>query len=159
MQSGYIFSGTVLENIALADSSPNVEKAKEAAVIACIDSFIEKLPMGYNTKIGINGIELSGGQKQRLHIARAVYKNPNLLFLDEATSSLDANNELNIINNLVSYYKNRTVVISAHRLSTVKNADKIIFLDDGQIVEEWTHDELLALKGRYYTLVKNQLTI
>lgn len=159
MQSGYIFSGTVIENIALSDSIPNIEKAKNAAKIACIDTFIECLPMGYNTKIGINGVELSGGQKQRLYIARAVYKNPDLLFLDEATSSLDANNESNIINNLVSYYTNRTVVISAHRLSTVKNADKIIYIEEGKIIEEGTHDELISLKGRYYTLVKNQLEL
>lgn len=159
MQSGYIFSGTVLENIALSDSTPNIKKAQNSAAIACIDSFIEKLPMGYNTKIGINGIELSGGQKQRLYIARAVYKDPEILFLDEATSSLDANNESNIINNLVSYYANRTVVISAHRLSTVKNADKIIYIEGGRIIEEGTHNELLSLKGRYYTLVKNQLEL
>lgn len=159
MQSGYIFSGTVLENITLSDLTPNIKKAKEAAAIACIDSFIENLPMGYNTKLGINGIELSGGQKQRLHIARAVYKNPSLLFLDEATSSLDANNESNIINNLITYYKNKTVVISAHRLSTVKNADKIIYIENGNIIEEGTHNELLALKGRYYTLVRNQLEL
>lgn len=115
--------------------------------------------MGYNTKIGINGIELSGGQKQRLYIARAIYKNPDLLFLDEATSSLDANNESTIIHNLVKYYKNKTVVISAHRLSTVKNADKIIYIENGRIIEEGTHHELLSLKGRYYTLVKNQLEL
>lgn len=159
MQSGYIFSGTVLENIALSDSTPDEAKAKKAARLACIDSFIEELPMGYNTKIGINGVDLSGGQKQRLYIARAIYKEPDLLFLDEATSSLDANNELNIINNLVSYYKGKTVVISAHRLSTVKNADKIIYLEGGRIIEEGTHNELLSLKGRYYTLVKNQLEL
>lgn len=159
MQAGYIFSGTVLENIALSDSSPSLGKAKEAATIACIDSFIEELPMGYNTIIGTNGIELSGGQKQRLYIARAVYKNPDILFLDEATSSLDANNESNIIHNLVRYYSNRTVVIAAHRLSTVKCADKIIYLERGQIIEEGTHEELLSLKGRYYTLVKNQLEL
>ena len=159
MQSGYIFSGTVLENIALSDSSPDLGKARIAAKIANIDAFIDNLPMGYNTKIGTHGMELSGGQKQRLYIARAVYKNPDLLFLDEATSSLDANNESNIINNLVSYYTNRTVVISAHRLSTVKNADKIIYLEDGKIIEEGSHDELISLKGRYYTLVKNQLEL
>lgn len=159
MQAGYIFSGTVLDNIALSAATPNLEKAKEAAAIACIDSFIENLPMGYNTKIGINGIELSGGQKQRLYIARAIYKNPDLLFLDEATSSLDANNESTIIHNLVRYYKNKTVVISAHRLSTVKNADKIIYIEGGKIIEEGTHCELLSMKGRYYTLVKNQLEL
>lgn len=159
MQAGYIFSGTVLDNIALSASTPDLAKAKKAAMIACIDSFIENLPMGYNTKIGINGIELSGGQKQRLYIARAIYKNPDLLFLDEATSSLDANNESTIIHNLVKYYKNKTVVISAHRLSTVKNADKIIYIENGRIIEEGTHHELLSLKGRYYTLVKNQLEL
>ena len=114
--------------------------------------------MGYNTKIGVNGLDLSGGQKQRLYLARAIYKNPKLLFLDEATSSLDASNERNIINNIISYYKNRTIIISAHRLSTIKNADKIIYLDNGKIKEEGTHEQLINLKGLYYTLVKNQLS-
>jgi ATP-binding cassette subfamily B protein len=159
MQSGYIFSGTILENIGLSDSMPDLLKAKEAARIASVNTFIEGLPMGYYTKIGVNGIELSGGQKQRLYIARAIYKQPDFLFLDEATSSLDANNELKIINNLRDYYAERTVVISAHRLSTIKNADKIIYLENGQIKEEGTHDELLGLKGKYYTLVKNQLEL
>lgn len=159
MQAGYIFSGTVLENIALSDKIPDIKKAKEAASIACIHSFISDLPMGYHTKLGINGMELSGGQKQRLYIARAIYKNPYFLFLDEATSSLDANNETIIINNLISYYKNKTVIISAHRLSTVKNADKIIYLESGKIIEEGTHKELLSIKGQYYNLVKKQLEL
>lgn len=159
MQNGYIFSGSVLDNIALSAQTPDLSKAKEAAKIACIDSFIENLPMGYNTKIGINGVELSGGQKQRLYIARAVYKNPDLLFLDEATSSLDANNESMIIHNLAKYCKNKTVVISAHRLSTVKNADKIMYIENGRIIEEGTHSELLSIRGRYYALVKNQLEL
>jgi len=159
MQSGYIFSGTILENIGLSDSIPDLLKAKKAATIASIDTFIEGLPMGYYTKIGVNGIDLSGGQKQRLYIARAIYKNPDFLFLDEATSSLDANNEIKIINNLKDYYKERTVIISAHRLSTIKNADKIIYMNDGMIIEEGTHDELIELKGQYYKLVKNQLDL
>ena len=158
MQSGYIFSGSILDNIALSDSTPNIIKARNAAKIACIDGFFETLPMGYNTKIGVNGLDLSGGQKQRLYLARAIYKNPKLLFLDEATSSLDASNERNIINNIISYYKNRTIIISAHRLSTIKNADKIIYLDNGKIKEEGTHEQLINLKGLYYTLVKNQLS-
>ena len=129
MQDGYIFSGSITENIALSDMEPDMIKIKQAAHISCIDNFIEQLPMKYNTKIGKSGINLSGGQKQRLLIARAIYKDPEFIFLDEATSSLDANNEYCIINNLQQFYKNKTVVIIAHRLSTVRNADNIIFLE------------------------------
>ncbi|HCD77602.1 MAG TPA: hypothetical protein DEQ27_04585 [Prevotella sp.] len=159
MQNGYIFSGTVLENIALADKHPDVVRAREAARIACIDDFFSFLPMGYHTRLGNAGLELSGGQKQRLFIARAVYKNPQVLFLDEATSSLDANNESSIVRNLAGYNKGRTVVVAAHRLSTVRNADKIIYVEKGKIVEEGTHEELVALKGAYYRLVKEQLNV
>lgn len=159
MQDGYIYSGTIAENIALADEKPNMERVCYASKVACIDTFIEELPMKYHTKIGKTGIELSGGQKQRLFIARAVYKNPEFLFFDEATSSLDANNEREIMMNLSEFYKNKTVVVVAHRLSTVKNADKIVFIDKGCIVEEGTHQELSALKGAYYMLVKNQLEL
>lgn len=157
MQDGYIFSGTVMENIAIADPTPNIEAVKTAAEIACIDSFIETMPMKYNTKIGNTGVVLSGGQVQRILIARAVYKDPEFVFFDEATSSLDANNEREIMNNLNAFYKGKTVVIVAHRLSTVKNADKIVFLEDGRILEEGTHEELSQLRGSYYHLVKNQL--
>lgn len=159
MQDGYIFSGTIAQNIALSENEPNIERIDYAARIACIDTFFKQLPMGYNTKIGKTGIELSGGQKQRLFIARAIYKDPDFIFFDEATSSLDANNEREIMANLYEFYKGKTVVIVAHRLSTVKNANKIIFLDKGQIIEEGTHLELSKLNGAYYNLVKNQLEI
>lgn len=115
--------------------------------------------MGIYTKIGVAGIEMSGGQKQRLMIARALYKNPDLLFLDEATSSLDANNEKNIVNNINSFGKGRTVIIAAHRLSTVQNADKILLIEDGRIVEAGSHNELISLHGKYWQLVKNQLQL
>lgn len=159
MQDGYIFSGSIAENIAIADVEPDVEKVKEASRIACIDDFIETLPMKYNTKIGNRGIELSGGQKQRLLIARAVYKNPEFIFFDEATSFLDTKNEYMIMYNLKSFYRGKTVVIVAHRLSTVKDADNILVLDKGCLVEQGTHKELSARKGYYYNLIKNQLEL
>lgn len=159
MQSGYIFSGTLMENIALSDPDPDLEKVRKAAQMACIADFFETLPMGYATKIGVAGLELSGGQKQRLFIARAIYKDPPFVFLDEATSSLDANNEQEILRNMTDFYRGKTVVIVAHRLSTVRNADKILFLDRGEIVEEGTHEELTQQKGAYYTLVRNQLEL
>jgi ATP-binding cassette, subfamily B, bacterial len=159
LQDGHIFSGTIAENIAFSDPSYNVENLKNAAKIACIDTFIESLPMGYNTKVGNVGIQLSGGQKQRLLIARAVYKNPKFIFLDEATSSLDANNEKTIMQNLETFFADKTVVVIAHRLSTVKNADQIIVLEKGEIVEVGKHDDLTAKKKRYFELVKNQLEL
>lgn len=159
MQSGYIFSGTIASNIALSEQKPDLERMRHAARIACLDEFIEGLPMKYNTKIGVNGIDMSGGQKQRLFIARAVYKDPPFIFFDEATSSLDANNEKEIMANLKEFYKNKTVIVIAHRLSTVKDADKIIFLDNGQVAEQGTHHELISRQGAYYTLVKNQLEL
>ncbi len=159
MQDGYIFSGSIAENIAIADAEPDAEKVKEASRIACIDDFIETLPMKYNTKIGNRGIELSGGQKQRLLIARAVYKNPEFIFFDEATSFLDTKNEYMIMHNLKSFYRGKTVVIVAHRLSTVKDADNILVLDKGCLVEQGTHKELSARKGYYYNLIKNQLEL
>lgn len=158
MQKGYIFSDTILHNIALSDSSPSLERVKEAARMACIDDYFSSLPMGYNTKIGNCGIELSGGQQQRLLIARAIYKNPDFLILDEATSSLDAHNEAEIMHNLTTFNKGRTVVIAAHRLSTIKNADNIILLNKGQVVEQGTHAELIAMKGAYYQLIQNQMS-
>lgn len=157
MQNGYIFSGTILQNIAVAEQEPCLEKAREAARVACIDDFFASLPMGYHTKLGVAGLELSGGQRQRLFIARAVYKNPAVLFLDEATSSLDAGNEASIVANLARYNAGRTVVVAAHRLSTVRHADKIVFMEHGRIAEQGTHDELVARKGAYYKLVKEQL--
>lgn len=159
MQDGYIFSGSIAENIAIADKCPNIDKIKSASQIACIDDFIESLPMKYNTKIGNRGIELSGGQKQRLLIARAVYKNPEFIFFDEATSFLDTKNEYIIMHNLKSFYQGKTVVIVAHRLSTVKDADNIFVLDKGVLVEQGTHKELSAKKGYYYNLIKNQLEL
>lgn len=159
MQNGYIFSGTILNNIALADKEPNKEKVREAARIACIDDFFSSLPMGYATKLGVAGLELSGGQKQRLFIARAIYKNPQFLFLDEATSSLDAGSEAAIVKNLEHYNVGRTVVVVAHRLSTVRNADNIIFMEKGKILEQGTHEELIAKHAAYYNLVKEQLQL
>lgn len=129
MQSGYIYSGTVAENIALAYSDADIDRVKQAASIACADEFINNLPRGYNTRIGNNGVGLSGGQIQRILIARAIYKNPDYVFFDEATSSLDATNEKQIMDNLYKFYAGRTVVVIAHRLSTVKNADNIVFMD------------------------------
>ena len=157
MQEGLIFSDTIAKNIALSDEKPNLEKLKFATKIACIDDFIEQLPMKYNTKVGNAGLGLSGGQKQRILIARAVYRNPEFIFFDEATSSLDANNEMQIMNNLKSFYKGRTVVIIAHRLSTVRDADNILVLDRGHLIEQGNHKELSERKGLYYNLIKNQL--
>lgn len=159
MQDGFLFSGSISENIAISDENPVAENIRKAAQIACIDDYIESLPLKYETNIGNAGIELSGGQKQRILIARAIYKNPKFLFLDEATSFLDASNELAIMNNLTRFFKGRTVLIIAHRLSTVKNADNIIVLEHGQIVEEGNHNQLISKKGRYYDLIKNQLEL
>lgn len=159
MQGGTVFSGTLLSNIALADKEPDREKAANAARLACLDDFIAKLPMGYDTKVGVAGIEMSGGQKQRLLIARAIYKNPELLILDEATSSLDAGNESTIVCNIEEFFKKRTVIVAAHRLSTVKRADNIVFMDGGEVKEQGTHEDLIAKRGGYYELVKNQLEL
>ncbi len=159
MQEARIFSGSILENIAMSEATPNVNVAESLCEAVGLTSFIKSLPMGIYTKIGVAGIEMSGGQKQRLMIARALYKNPDLLFLDEATSSLDANNEKNIVNNINSFGKGRTVIIAAHRLSTVQNADKILLIEDGRIVEAGSHNELISLHGKYWQLVKNQLQL
>ena len=158
MQDGYIFSGSVAYNVALEDDI-DTERLKKAAQIACIDGFIERLPMKYHTKIGKAGMDLSGGQKQRILIARAVYKTPDFIFFDEATSSLDAENERVIMDNLKQFYRNRTVVIIAHRLSTVKDADNIIVLDKGCVAEQGNHTVLTEKQGLYYHLVKNQLEL
>lgn len=159
MQEGFIFYDTVTNNIALSDSEPDMEKVRQALKMACADDFVYSLPLGLNTKIGMDGRGISTGQKQRLLIARAIYKNSPYLILDEATNSLDANNESGIMENLELFFKGKTVLIVAHRLSTVKNADKIVVLDKGQIVEEGTHQYLTSLKGYYYNLVKNQLEL
>lgn len=159
LQNGYIFSGSILENIALNSADEmDIERIKEAARVACIDDFFSSLPMGYHTKIGSNGLELSGGQKQRLLIARAVYKRPQILFLDEATSSLDANNERRIVENLTSFAKGRTVIIAAHRLSTIRSAHQIAFFEKGILKELGSHSELIERKGAYYNIVRNQMS-
>lgn len=159
MQNPTIFSDTILGNIALSDNVPDRNKATDAAKLACLDEFIAGLPMGYDTRIGVAGIEMSGGQKQRLMIARAIYKNPEILILDEATSNLDAGTEADIIRNLNEFYRGRTVIIAAHRLSTVKHADNIIFLEKGEIKEEGSHLNLIEKEGYYYNLVRNQLEL
>lgn len=159
MQDGYIFSGTIAENIALGYKEIDYERVAECAKVASINDFIEKLPSRYKMMIGKSGLELSNGQKQRILIARAVYKNPELIIFDEATSSLDTVNERKIMDNLKEFFKERTVIIVAHRLSTVVNADKIIYLEDGRIMEEGSHTTLSAQKGCYYNLIKNQLEL
>ncbi|WP_129714763.1 peptidase domain-containing ABC transporter [Pedobacter sp. SYP-B3415] len=159
MQESYIFNDTIANNIAVGEDAIDKEKLRKAVEIANIKDFIEDLPLSYNTKIGNEGIGLSGGQKQRLFIARAVYKSPDYIFFDEATSALDANNERVIIENLAQFFKGKTAVIIAHRLSTVKHADKIVVLDKGRVVEEGNHQELVASKGEYYRLIKNQLEL
>jgi len=159
MQDSFIFSDTIASNIAVSDDNPPSEKLLHAARVANIDDFILSLPLGFNTKIGSEGSGISQGQKQRILIARAVYKNPEFIFLTKRTNSLDANNEKVIMENLDSFFQGKTVIISAHRLSTVKHADQIIVLDKGRIIEKGTHNELIALKGAYYTLVKNQLEL
>ncbi|MDF2434341.1 MAG: ATP-binding cassette, subfamily bacterial, partial [Mucilaginibacter sp.] len=159
MQDSYIFPDSIANNIAVSDEEPDVDKLKQACHIANIADFIEELPLGFNTVIGTNGSGLSQGQKQRLLIARAAYKNPEFIFFDEATNSLDANNERVIMENLESFFKGKTVIVAAHRLSTVKHADQIIVIDRGRIVEKGTHAGLVALKGAYFTLVKNQLEL
>lgn len=159
MQDGFIFSDTIERNIATGDEEIDYHKLNKAIEIANIKSFIEEKPLGLKTKIGASGNGLSGGQKQRILIARAVYKNPHYIFFDEATSALDAENEKIIHDNLQSFFKGRTVIIVAHRLSTVKNADQIIVLKKGQIVEQGNHKELVSKKGEYYNLIKNQLEL
>jgi len=159
MQEGYIFNDTIAGNIAIGVDTIDKQRLQYASDVANIKTFIDSLPLGYNTKIGGEGIGMSTGQKQRLLIARAVYKNPEMLFFDEATSALDANNEKEIIEKLDSFFKNKTAVIIAHRLSTVMNADQIVVLDKGKIIETGTHKELISLKGNYYELVKNQLQL
>ena len=159
MQDGFIFSDSIARNIAVSDELIDKRKLLKAVKAANIQQFIESLPLGYNTKIGQEGVGLSGGQKQRILIARAIYKNPDYIFFDEATSALDAKNERIIMENLEEFYKGRTVVIVAHRLSTVQNADQIVVLEGGELVELGTHEELVAKRGNYYTLVKNQLEL
>jgi ATP-binding cassette subfamily B protein len=159
MQEGYIFNDTIAGNIAQGDDVINKERLHYAVRMANIQEYIESLPLRYNTKIGNTGQGLSQGQKQRILIARAIYRNPDYIFLDEATNALDTNNERVIQENLNQFFEGKTVVIVAHRLSTVKEADSIVVLKQGQIVEKGTHAELIRMQGDYYTLVKNQLEL
>lgn len=159
MQEGYIFSDTIANNIAVGEDNIHKVRLLQATDMANIANLVYNMPLKFNTKIGQNGVGLSTGQKQRVLIARAIYRNPDLLFFDEATSALDANTEKIITENLEQFYKGKTVVIIAHRLSTVKNADKIIVLEKGEIAEEGTHKELVEKSGLYYTLIKNQLEL
>lgn len=159
MQDGVIFSESIARNIAVDDGDIDVERLEEGARVAYIHDYIMSLPLKYNTIIGPDGVGLSQGQKQRILIARAVYKNPDFIFLDEATNALDARNERLIVENLERFFKGRTVIIVAHRLSTVRNADKIIVLENGTIVETGSHSELIGSEGSYYNLVKNQLEL
>lgn len=159
MQDGYIFADTIAANIAISDDEPDMRRLRMATDLSNISEWIDTLPLGYSTKIGADGHGLSSGQRQRILIARAVYKNAKFLFFDEATNSLDANNEKAIMENLDRLFVGRTVVIVAHRLSTVKNADNIVVLDGGRIVEMGTHCKLVTKKGKYYDLVKNQLEL
>jgi ATP-binding cassette subfamily B protein len=161
LQNGFIFSDSILSNICESEKDTEINSAMfhKAIEVANLGKFIKGLPNGYNTIIGDSGIAISGGEKQRILIARAIYKDPMYMFFDEATSSLDAENERVIMERLMDFYENKTVLIIAHRLSTVKNADNILVLDDGQIVEQGTHLELIKKRGYYHSLVKNQLEL
>jgi ATP-binding cassette subfamily B protein len=159
MQEGFIFSDTIARNIAVGQDRIDQGRLLEAVRMANIDEFVASLPLGFHTKIGAEGNGISQGQKQRLLMARAIYKNPQYIFFDEATNALDANNERVILNNLERFFKGRTVLIVAHRLSTVSKADQIIVLHKGQIAETGTHAQLIAKRGQYYELVRNQLEL
>lgn len=159
MQDGIIFSDTIARNIAVADGNIDKTRLIEAAKTANIYDYIDSLPLKFDTMIGSDGIGLSQGQKQRILIARAVYRNPDFIFLDEATNSLDAKNEREIVENLNGFYKGRTVIVVAHRLSTVRHADNIIVVENGEIAESGTHEMLANARGVYYNLVKNQLEL
>jgi ATP-binding cassette subfamily B protein len=161
MQNGYIFADTIARNITESNSEGLIDRERllHAVRVANLEEFIESLPLGYNTRLGSAGVALSGGQSQRILIARAVYKDPDFLFFDEATSALDAGNERIIMENLAQFCRGRTVMVIAHRLSTVRNADQIIVLDGGRVVEQGRHEELTSRRGAYFSLVKNQLEL
>ncbi len=159
MQDGYLFSDTIARNIAVSDDEPDIERIRYAARVANIADYIESLPLAYNTIVGQDGQAISQGQRQRILIARVIYKNPTFVFLDEATNSLDANNEKVITERLSEFYNGKTVVVVAHRLSTVSHADQIVVMDEGRIVETGTHQQLVAKRGKYFALVKNQLEL
>jgi ATP-binding cassette subfamily B protein len=159
MQDGYVFSDTIARNIALGDESVDAVKLAEAAQLANVTEFIRSLPLGFNTRVGPDGHGLSQGQKQRILIARAIYKDPKIIFFDEATNSLDANNERFILENLNQFFRGKTVIVVAHRLSTVRNADQIIVLDKGKVIEQGNHDQLIKMGGAYFNLVRNQLEL
>ena len=159
LQGGYIFSDSIAANIAPGEQNIDEERLRSVAQLANIDDFVATLPSGYYSKIGIDGVGLSEGQKQRILIARAAYKNPHYIFFDEATNALDANNEREITYNLNTFFEGKTVVVVAHRLSTVRDADQIIVLDHGKIIEQGTHDSLIAQEGSYFKLIKNQLEL
>jgi ATP-binding cassette subfamily B protein len=159
MQDGYLFSGSIAQNIACASTSPDEGRLHKVVRLASMEDFITGLPLGWATHIGDEGQGLSGGQRQRILLARALYKEPEFLFLDEATSSLDANNERVIMNHLRDFGHGRTVVVIAHRLSTVRDADQIVVLDQGRIVEQGNHESLARRRGHYYELVRNQLEL
>ncbi|HMU04798.1 MAG TPA: ATP-binding cassette domain-containing protein, partial [Saprospiraceae bacterium] len=159
MQDGYIFSDTIGNNVAESDDIVNFKKLDRALRVANVSDFVFSLPLSYNTVIGSKGMGVSQGQRQRLLIARAVYKNPDFLFFDEATNALDATNERIIMENLNKFNENKTVVVVAHRLSTVKNADQIVVINEGKIVEIGTHNSLVSIQGIYYNLVQDQLDL
>jgi ATP-binding cassette subfamily B protein len=159
MQDGFLFPDTIAFNVAPGNAAIDEDRLTRAAEIANIKGFIESLPLGYNTKIGANGHGLSEGQKQRLLIARVIYKNPEIIIFDEATNSLDAGTEKVIVENLRDFFIGKTVIVVAHRLSTVKDADKIVVMDSGRIVESGTHASLITKNGAYFNLVKNQLDL
>ncbi|WP_246186089.1 peptidase domain-containing ABC transporter [Phnomibacter ginsenosidimutans] len=159
MQDSYVFNDTILKNITVTEEPVDMERVLEACRIANILDYIEALPLGFYTKLGAEGVGMSGGQRQRLALARAVYKQPQFIFLDEATNSLDANNEKVIVENLQRFFAHKTVLVVAHRLSTVRHAHKIVVMHNGAIAEEGTHESLVNLRGRYYELVKNQLEL